>query len=135
MVAIIDWYSRKVLSWKLSNSLDRRFCIEALEEALANNKPEIFNTDQGSQFTSNEFTSILKDRGITISMDGKGRATDNIIIERFWRSIKYEHIYLKEYRTMPELKKSIQVYIDFYNNERPHQSLDYKTPNDQWKAA
>lgn len=129
LVAILDWYSRYVLSWRLSNSLDADFCIEALEESLnryAN--PGIFNTDQGSQFTSNEFIKILKGAEINISMDGRGRFYDNIFVERFWRSLKYECIYLNDYRSIPEVREAIRAYIDFYNNERYHQSLDYKTP-------
>jgi putative transposase len=133
LVAIIDWYSRKILSWKLSNSLDRSFCIEALNEALAANQPEIFNSDQGCQFTSNDFTGVLKTHGVNISMDGKGRALDNVIIERFWRSLKYEHIFLNEYSSMQELFDAIKRFIDHYNSKRYHQSLDYKTPNQVWQ--
>ena len=135
LVAIIDWYSRKILSWKLSNSLDRSFCIEALNEALANNRPDIFNSDQGCQFTSNDFTGILKEHGVNISMDGKGRALDNVIIERFWRSLKYEHIFLHEYDSMHKLFDAIKRFIDHYNSKRYHQSLDYKTPNQVWQDS
>ena len=129
LVAIIDWYSRRILSWKISNTMDTSFCIDALKEALAKYpEPEIFNTDQGSQFTSVAFTDILKDHKIKISMDGKGRASDNIIIERFWRSIKYEDILLNEYFSGIELKLGISRYIEFYNGHRKHSSLGYKTP-------
>lgn len=129
LVAILDWNSRYVLSWRLSNSLDADFCIEALEESLNRYvHPEIFNTDQGSQFTSNDFIDMLKKTDTRISMDGRGRFYDNIFVERFWRSLKYECIYLNDYRSIPEVRESIRAYIDFYNKERYHQSLDYKTP-------
>lgn len=133
LVAIIDWYSRKILSWKLSNSLDRSFCIEALNEALTIAKPEIFNTDQGCQFTSAEFTDILKNKGIKISMDGKGRALDNVFIERFWRSLKHEHVFLHDYDSMLDLRQSVASYIEHYNFSRYHQSLGYQTPNQVWE--
>lgn len=135
LVAIIDWYSRYVLSWRLSNTLDVGFCLEALEEALEKGTPEIFNSDQGVQFTSDAFTSILKRRGIQISMDGKGRALDNIFIERLWRSVKYEDVYIKRYEDGPEAYRGISLYMVFYNNNRPHQSLDYKTPQEVHLAA
>lgn len=128
LTAIIDWYSRCVLSWRLSNRLDGSFCIEALEEALASGRPEIFNTDQGSQFTSVEFTSRLLERAVAVSMDGRGRALDNAFIERLWRTVKYEEIYLKEYAAADELKEGLTRYFLFYNHERVHQSLDYQTP-------
>ncbi len=129
LTAIIDWYSRKILSYKLSNCLATDFCIEALEEALLKHpKPEIFNTDQGCQFTSEEFTQTLLTRDIKVSMDSVGRATDNAIIERFWRNIKYENIYLNKYQTIQEVKEGIKNYIEFYNQKRLHSSLDYKTP-------
>lgn len=131
LVAIMDWYSRKILSWRVSNTLDTRFCIEALEEALTRyDKPEIFNSDQGCQFTSIEFTDILLKNEIEISMDGKGRATDNIFIERFWKSLKYEEVYLKAYETVKEAVFSIGEYIYDYNNDRPHTSLGDKTPDE-----
>jgi putative transposase len=131
LVAIMDWYSRKVLSWRLSNSLDTVFCIDALQEALSKyGTPEIFNTDQGSQFTSEEFTGILKDADIKISMDGKGRWMDNVFIERLWRSLKYEEVYLKAYETVAEARSGIGNWITFYNQERTHQSLDRKTPEE-----
>ena len=128
MVAIIDWHSRFVVSWRLSNSMDTSFCTEALEDALAHTKPEIFNTDQGSQFTSEDFTDILKGRQVAISMDGKGRFLDNIFVERLWRSLKYEEVYLKAYEDIREARASIAEWIRFYNFDRPHQALDYNTP-------
>ncbi|MDP2815088.1 MAG: IS3 family transposase [Rectinemataceae bacterium] len=128
LTAVIDWYSRYVLAWRLSNTLDNSFCIEVVEEALEHGKPEIFNTDQGAQYTSADFLSVLETRQIKISMDGKGRALDNVFVERLWRSVKYEEIYLKVYETVPELKRSLKIYFSFYNEVRPHQSLDYKTP-------
>jgi putative transposase len=130
LVAIMDWYSRRVLSWRLSNTMDTSFCIDALREALEQEKPEIFNSDQGSQFTSNEFTSELLNRGITISMDGRGRVYDNIFIERLWRSVKYENIYPKGYRTIAEARTGLTEYFREYNRERPHQSLSYLTPDE-----
>ena len=129
LVAVIDWFSRFVLSWRLSNTLDKSFCTESLEEALSKgSEPKIFNTDQGSQFTSREFTGILRGRGISISMDGRGRALDNVFIERLWRSVKYEEVYLRSYESVRELEWSLARYFRFYNEERPHQSLDYRVP-------
>ena len=128
LVAVIDWYSRYVLSWQLSNTMETSFCTEALEEALSVNTPMIFNTDQGVQFTSHAFTQILLNKQIKISMDGRGRALDNIFIERLWRTVKYENIYMNDYQTVPELRSGIKHYFDFYNQERLHQSLDYQTP-------
>ena len=128
LVAILDWYSRYVLSWQISNTLDTAFCLEALEEAIESQKPEIFNSDQGCQFTSSAFTGRLKDAGIKISMDGRGRVFDNIFIERLWRSLKYEDIYLKDYLTVMQLSTGLDNYFRFYNYERPHQSLENKTP-------
>lgn len=128
LVAIMDWYSRYVLSWEISNTLDVNFCLEALEKALHVGTPEIFNTDQGSQFTSHAFTSCLLDNAIKISMDGKGRAMDNIFIERLWRSVKYEEVYLHDYETVLDAVKGIGSYFGFYNHERFHQSLNYETP-------
>jgi len=126
---IMDWVSRAVLAWRLSNTLDADFCVEALEEALSRyGRPEIFNTDQGSQFTSDDFTGTLKRHGVTISMDGKGRCMDNIFVERLWRSLKYEEIYLHAYATVAEAKAGIGCWLDFYNTERQHQSLGYRTP-------
>ena len=137
LVAVIDWYSRHVLSWRLSNTLEGTFCIEALEDALdaASARPEIFNTDQGSQFTSDKFTSVLDDHGVQISMDGKGRALDNVFIERLWRSLKYEEIYLKEYETVADLMSGLTDYFRFYSHERPHQSLDGQTPWSVYQLA
>ncbi len=128
LTAIIDWHSRYILSWEISNTLDSRFCVEALENALMQGKPEIFNTDQGVQFTSESYTSVLKENNILISMDGKGRALDNIMIERFWRSVKYEEVYLKNYETTLAAIHGLNRYIHFYNKERPHQSLNYRVP-------
>lgn len=129
LVAIIDWYSRRVLAWRLSNTLEAGFCVDCLREALrAHGAPEIFNTDQGTQFTSTVFTQVLKDAGIAISMDGRGRALDNIFVERLWRSVKYEDIYPKGYETLPELLLGLSDYFAFYNSERPHQALSYRTP-------
>lgn len=126
--AVIDWYSRYVLSWKLSNSLDSMFCIDALKSALKTGSPLIFNTDQGAQFTSKEFTGCLEEAGIQISMDGRGRALDNVFVERLWRSVKYEHVYLHEYECVNELYSGLDSYFKFYNEERPHQSLGYTPP-------
>lgn len=128
LVAVIDWFSRYVLSWELSNSLDTHFCLLSLQKAFQVDTPEIFNTDQGCQFTSHEFTKKLIDKEIKISMDGKGRALDNIFVERLWRSVKYENIYIKGYTNMIEAYQGLSEYFKFYNNIRPHQSLDYKTP-------
>lgn len=130
LVAVIDWYSRLILSWNMSNNMCEEFCIEALEHALKRGCPDIFNTDQGSQFTGNAFIKTLIDRDIEPSMDGKGRATDNAQIERFWRSIKWEDVFLHEPQTYVDLRKMINGYIKHYNHERPHQSLDYKTPSE-----
>lgn len=142
LVAVIDWYSRKVLSWRLSNSMDTDFCIEALEEALSRyGCPEIFNTDQGAQFTSEAFTDVLKEAGIDISMDGKGRWIDNVFVERLWRSVKYEEVYLKAYETVAEARNGIGTYFQFYNSERRHQSMNRQTPdqvyagNVEWPQA
>jgi putative transposase len=136
LVVIMDWYSRKVLSWRLSNTMDAGFCVDCLEEAIRQyGRPEIFNSDQGSQFTSDSFTKVLKDNGITISMDGRGRAMDNIFVERLWRNVKYEDIYLNGYATMSELLLGLTKYFVFYNGERPHQSLDYNTPDRVYMTA
>lgn len=128
LVAVIDWYSRYVLSWEISTTMETDFCVSALERALHLGQPEIFNTDQGSQFTSEVFTGKLKERKIAISMDGKGRALDNIFIERLWRSVKYEDIYLHAYEGIPQVVTGLSRYFKFYNHARIHQSLDYKTP-------
>ncbi len=128
LVAIIDWHSRYILAWEISTSLDTTFCISALESALRKEKPEFFNSDQGVQFTCKNFVRILESAGVKISMDGKGRCYDNIFVERLWRTIKYEEVYLKAYESVKEAYDSLKRFILFYNNERPHQSLDYKTP-------
>jgi len=139
LVAIMDWFSRYVLSWRLSNTLDPGFCVEALEEALLNNEhPEIFNSDQGSQFTSNDFTGLLLANNIRISMDGRGRVFDNIFVERLWRSVKYDNVYIMGYRNIPEARDGLRKYFDLYNDERLHESLNYKAPAEiylgkEWK--
>lgn len=136
LVAIIDWYSRKVLSWRLSNTLDAGFCVDCLAEAIkAYGTPEIFNSDQGSQFTSDAFTGVLIERGVTISMDGRGRALDNIFVERLWRTVKYEEVYLKQHGSLQDLLMGLTRYFMFYNEERLHQSLDYKTPERVYRTA
>lgn len=135
LTAIMDWFSRKVLTWRVSNSMDASFCIEALTEALNKyGKPEIFNMDQGPQYTSNAFLSILEVNEIKISMDGRGRALDNVFIERLWRSVKYEKIYLNEFESVPALKAGLEEYFNFYNRQRPHQSLGYQTPDEIYGA-
>jgi putative transposase len=128
LFAIIDWFSRYVIEWELSNLLDAAFCMEALERGLLRKKPEIFNTDQGVQFTSHQFTGRLENGGIKVSMDGKGRALDNVFVERLWRSVKYEEIYPKGHETLKEVRQGLQRYFKFYNEKRPHQGLDYRTP-------
>lgn len=130
LVAIMDWFSRYVLSWRLSNALDTSFCIEALEEALEKGCPDIFNTDQGSQFTSDDFTGALRGKGIDISMDGRGRFFDNIFTERLWRSVKYEEVYIKGYQIPADAQAGLGEYFPFYNDRRYHQALAYKTPNE-----
>jgi len=130
LAAVVDWFSRRVLAWRLSITLEAAFCIEALEEALARyGRPEIFNTDQGSQFTSHDFTGVLLKNGISISMDGKGAWRDNVFVERLWRSIKYEEVYLRAYDSVFEARASIGRYLTFYNGRRPHSSLDRRTPD------
>ncbi|TWT34790.1 IS3 family transposase [Blastopirellula retiformator] len=128
LVAVMDWFSRYVLSWRLSNSMDVEFCVAALDEALDQGTPEIFNTDQGAQFTSRQYTDRLKSSAIEISMDGRGRALDNVFIERLWRSVKYEDIYLKHYESGADCQKGLTRYFKFYSHERPHQSLGNRTP-------
>lgn len=132
LCAVMDWYSRYVISWRLSNTLDTDFCIEALEEALTTTQlqPEIFNTDQGSQFTSEAFTGVLLRKEVKISMDGRGRALDNVFIERLWRTVKYEHVFLHEYENGRDLWQGLDGYWKFYNEQRPHQSLAYQTPKE-----
>jgi putative transposase len=135
LMAVIDVYSRYVLSWKLSNTMDVQFCTEVLEEALSRGKPEIFNTDQGSQFTSAAFTGLLAQNGIKISMDGKGSYNDNLFIERLWRTVKYEEVYLKAYNNGKEARISLGKFFNFYNNERLHQALDYQTPAEMYNPV
>lgn len=134
LVAVIDWYSRRVLSWRISNSMDASFCVDCLEDALREHgKPDVFNSDQGSQFTSAAFTGVLKREGVAISMDGRGRALDNIFVERLWRNVKHEDVYLKGYANMAELIVGLAQYFTFYNAERPHQSLGYRTPDEVYR--
>ncbi|WP_041725906.1 IS3 family transposase [Desulfurispirillum indicum] len=136
LTAIIDLFSRKVLSWRISNTMDTCFCLEALDEAIRRyGVPGIFNTDQGSQYSSEAFTQRLKSHGIRISMDGKGRALDNVYVERLWRSVKYENIYIKCYENMTELKEGVKRYFTFYNSRRFHQSLDYRTPDKMYMSV
>jgi len=136
LVAVIDGYSRKVLAWRVSNTLDSKFCVDCLDQSLQTyGNPEIFNSDQGCQFTSEAFTGVLKRHGIAISMDGRGRALDNIFVERLWRSVKYEDVYLKGYASVPELLLGLAGYFEFYNSERFHQSLDYLTPDEVYRTA
>jgi putative transposase len=135
LVAVMDWVSRYVLAWRLSNLLDASFCIEALEEALSQGRPEIFNTDQGSQFTDEDFTSVLCAHGVAISMDGRGRFSDNIFVERLWRSLKYEEIYLRAYQNVAEARHGIASYFNFYNHERLHQALNYRAPRQVFEEA
>lgn len=135
LVAVVDWYSRRVLSWKLSTTMDVHFCLDAVEEAIANNgKPDIMNTDQGSQFTSQAFTGLLKGNGIRISMDGKGAWRDNVFVERVWRSVKYEEVYLYAYDTVSMARAGLNRYFRFYNNHRPHSRLDRQTPDQVYFA-
>ena len=135
LTAVIDWYSRYVLSWRLSNTLEARFCLEALDEALDRGRPEIFNTDQGCQFTSREYTGRLEAAGIAVSRDGRGRALDNVFVERLWRSVKYEDVYIKDYEQVPDLEAGLTAYFRFYDEERPHQSLGYRTPGEVYRSG
>lgn len=136
LVAIIDWFSRRVLAWRLSNMLESSFCVEALQEALSRfEKPDIFNTDQGSQFTANSFTNALRGAGVAISMDGRGRCIDNVFVERVWRSLKYEEVFLHAYDDLHEARTGIGRYFRFYNFERPHQALGYQTPDAFYRGA
>jgi len=132
LVVIMDWHSRYVLSWELQTTLDKRFCLEALERALQTSKPEIFNTDQGAQFTSPAFVDALENQGIRVSMDGRGRVFDNIFVERLWRSVKYEEVYLHDYATVPNARGNLGAYFQFYNEERLHEALDYLTPHEMY---
>ena len=134
LVDVLDWVSRKVLAWRLSNTLDGRFCLAALDEALSLARPEVFNTDQGCQFTSQAFTGRLSEAGVSISMDGRGRALDNAFIERLWRSVKYEEVYLQDYTSVRKAQASLRAYFAFYNHRRRHQALGYRTPADVYAA-
>ena len=135
LVAVMDWVSRYVLAWRLSNLLDTSFCVAALEEALSKGRPKIFNTDQGSQFTGEDFTSVLHTHEVAISMDGRGRFSDNIFVERLWRSLKYEEVYLRAYESVAEARQGIASYFEFYNNERLHQALGYRAPRQVFEKA
>ena len=135
LAAVIDWFSRYVIGWRLSNTLDGSFCLEMLEEALKGGKPEVFNTDQGVQFTAAAFTGRLESAGVAVSMDGRGRALDNVFVERLWRSVKYEDIYIQGHESVPELHRGLGRYFGFYNDERHHQSLGYRTPAAVYQKA
>jgi putative transposase len=137
LTAVMDWYSRYVLSWELSNRLEGSFCLEALDAAMKHGQPEVFNTDQGAQFTAAAFVNRLLDRSVAVSMDGRGRALDNVFIERLWKSVKYQDIYLRDYETAADVEEGLRLYFDKYNHERPHQSLDNLTPAKvyEWGAA
>ena len=135
LTAVIDWFSRYVLSWRLSNTLEGRFCLEALDEALSMGQPEIFNTDRGSQFTAQEYTDRLEKPGIAVSRDGRGRALDNVFVERLWRSVQYEALYIKDYERVPDVESGLTAYFRFYDEERPHQCLDYRTPGEVYRAG
>jgi putative transposase len=128
LAAVIDWFSRYVIAWRLSNTLDGAFCLEMLEEALRSGKPEVFNTDQGVQFTAEAFTGRLESAGVAVSMDGRGRALDNVFVERLWRTVKYEDVYIQGYEEVPELRRGLGRYFAFYNHARLHQALGYRTP-------
>jgi putative transposase len=134
LAATIDWYSRYVISWRVSNTLDGSFCLDMLEEALGRGRPEVFNTDQGAQFTAQAWTSRLESAGVAVSMDGRGRCLDNIFVERLWRSVKYEDVYLRGYEAVPELERGLGRYFTFYNEERPHQSLEGRTPGEVYRG-
>lgn len=135
LAAILDWYSRYVLAWRLSNTLDGWFCLDMLEEALSKGRPEVFNTDQGVQFTAQAWTGRLERAGVAVSMDGRGRCLDNVFVERLWRSVKYEDVYLRGYESVPQLQGGLGRYFPFYNEERPHQSLDYQTPGAVYRTG
>ena len=135
LAAVIGRYSRYVIGWRLSNTIDGSFCLEMLEEALRGGRPEVFNTDQGVQFTAAAFTGRLESAGVAVSMDGRGRALDNVFVERLWRSVKYEDIYIQGYDTVPGLQRGLARYFAFYNDERPHQSLGYRTPAAVYRAT
>jgi putative transposase len=135
LVAVLDWFSRYVLAWELSVTVDGQFCLDALETALADGTPEVFNTDQGAQFTASVFTDRVVAAGAQVSMDGCGRALDNVFVERLWRSVKYEEVYLHDYGTVPNARAGLGRYFQFYNHERPHQALGYRTPADVYAGA
>jgi putative transposase len=135
LAAVIDWHSRYVLGWKLSNTLDGSFCLELLREVLEGGKPEVFNTDQGVQFTAQAFTAALESAGVAVSMDGRGRCLDNVFVERLWRSVKYEDVFIRGYESVPQLRAGLSVYFGFYNEERRHQSLGYRTPAEVYRAV
>jgi len=135
LAAVIDWHSRYVISWRLSNTLDGEFCLEMLEEALGKGKPEVFNTDQGVQFTARAWTGRLEAAGVAVSMDGKGRCLDNIFVERLWRTVKYEDVFIRGYEAVPDLRQGLAAYFPFYNEERRHQSLGYRTPAEVYRAT
>jgi putative transposase len=135
LAAVIDWYSRYVIAWRLSNTLDGSFCLDLLDEALTQGRPAVFNTDQGAQFTAEAFTSRLLSAGVAVSMDGQGRCLDNVFVERLWRSVKYEDIYLHCYETVPQLNQGLEKYFPFYNEERLHQSLEYRTPGQVYRGG
>ena len=135
LAAVLDWHSRYVIAWRLSNTLDGEFCLEMLEEALGRGKPEVFNTDQGVQFTAKAWTSRLEAAGVKVSMDGKGRCLDNVWVERLWRTVKYEELYLKRYETVPQLRAGLAAYFPFYNEERRHQALDYRPPAEVYREG
>jgi putative transposase len=135
LVAVLDWFSRYVLAWELSVTVDGQFCLDALETALADGTPEVFNTDQGAQFTASAFTDRVEAAGAQVSMDGRGRALDNVFVERLWRSVKYEEVYLHDYGTVPNARAGLGRYFQFYNHERPHQALGYRTPADVYAGA
>ena len=135
LVASMDWHSRYVVAWRLSNNLEAGFCVDALQDALEKGRPEMFNTDQGSQFTSGEFTQVLQDHGVKISMDGMGRYTDNIFVERLWHTVKYEEVYLKAYANATEARRELGAYFRFYNDQRPHQALGYGIPAEVFEQA
>jgi putative transposase len=135
LAAVIDWFSRHVLSWRLSNTLDGEFCVEMLEEALSGGRPEVFNTDQGVQFTASAWTSRVEKSGVQVSMDGKGRCLDNVFVERLWRTVKYEDVYIRGYEDVPGLSKGLSCFFPFYNEVRRHQSLEYRTPAEVYRAG
>jgi putative transposase len=135
LAAVIDWYSRYVVAWRLSNTLDGSFCLEMLEAALSRGRPEVFNTDQGVQFTAQAWTGRLEAAGVAVSMDGRGRCVDNVFVERLWRTVKYEDIYLRGYEAVPELQRGLGRYLPYYNEERLHQALDYRTPAQVYRAG